>query len=159
MCFLIHEEIIMNTEIIIATVSGGLFVLAGNWIVSWHQQKLQKSQFSNEQKRLSLEWERQEIRRKEERNFELKKTAYYNYLALIRQSSRIPAKPMEIISALALLELCGSEDVGKAASAHALLIRQYIEKGIDPNTVSEVLHSADELSAAMLADFRSHTQS
>lgn len=149
----------MNLDIIFSAIIGGFFVLAGNITMSWHQRKMQDTQFLSEQKKLNLEWERLETRRKDDRNFELKKEAYYNYLSLISRSSKNSVQPMEVIAALAVLQLCGSEEVVKQASDHAKIILHYVNQGISPNAVQEVMDSANKLSAAMLADFRSHTQS
>lgn len=146
----------MPCEIIISTLIGGALSLLGSIFALHYQNKLQKDRLSYEQNKVREEWKHQEERRKEERNFELKRQAYQNYLAVIAQSTRNPIRPMEFKATLALLELCGSEEVSRLASQYAKLVESCIEQKIDPCICENTLISADQLAEAILSDFRSH---
>lgn len=146
----------MSCVTILATIIGGVLSLLGSILALYYQNKLQEKRFIYEQNKASEEWKRLEERRKEERNFELKRQAYQNYLAVIAQSTRNPINPMEFKATLALLELCGSGEVSHLASQYAKLIESCRELNgamkVDENTRSV----SDQLAAAILSDFRSH---
>ena len=146
-------------ETIVAALVGGLFVLLGNYAMAFYQRKTFEIQSKNEKEKSRIEWERQEVRRIEERSFQLKKEAYGSWIALMRKQGAQPVQGMEVIAVIAALELCGSDMVRKEASNFMAVLLRAAEKNLSITEQALYAYPASQkLSAAILDDFRSYTQ-